>query len=48
MRRPGPHHVGMNTTETAATTANAPARLPDTTRLGAVHITVTDLDRSFT
>jgi catechol 2,3-dioxygenase len=35
----------MSTAETSATTA-APARLADMTRLGAVHLTVTDLDRS--
>src|SRR3954453_1855222 len=39
------HPVGMSTTDTA-TSAPATAPLADTLRLGAVHLTVTDLDRS--
>src|SRR3954467_14549555 len=39
------HPVGMSTTDTA-TSAPATAPLAETTRLGAVHLTVTDLDRS--
>ena len=39
-RRRAAHHEGMTSTQTA------PAALPATLRLGAVHLTVTDLDRS--